>query len=663
MIIKSIHVRNFCSILDETLPCEQLTALVGPNGSGKSSFLRALELFYASSIKLGPEDFYAEDTSNDIEIIVTFTDLDTEETERFKGYIENGDLTVVRVLSSRDGKTSTKYHGSALQNPDFAIVRGAGVAREITVKYNELRRDPRYTDFPTVRSKDAALEALKEWEVNNPGQCTRQRDEGQFFGFTEVAQGYLGKYTRFILIPAVRDAAEDAAEGKGSPITEIMDLVVRSVLAERQDVTQLKEDAQKRYEEIMDPGRLAELGVLEKQLTDTLRTYVPDAGVSLLWSTVGSIEIPMPRADVKLVENDYRAPISRSGHGLQRAFILTMLQHLAIAHSSVEQRFTGEEDNQDTTSDEAPRETKLPNLILGIEEPELYQHPNRQRHLAKILLQLATGSIAGVAQKTQVIYSTHSPLFVGIDRIDQIRLLRKIAQDDDKPKIAKVVWTSLDCVADDLRKVSSKPEQEFTSQTLLPRLQAIMTPWMNEGFFADVVVLVEGENDRAAILGTAFSMGYDLESKGISVIPCMGKNNLDRPLMIFRQLKIPTYVIWDSDKENPDAKPDNRYLLLLVGQPEEDWPDIVHNNFACFEFNLEARLREEIGPEVFAPLFKDAQSRFGMSKEQALKNSAVIKEVIINAATTQDKHSKTMESIIQKILTLLEASIPSAAGV
>ena len=43
MIINSIRVQNFRCIRDETLPCEQLTALIGPNGSGKSSFLRALE--------------------------------------------------------------------------------------------------------------------------------------------------------------------------------------------------------------------------------------------------------------------------------------------------------------------------------------------------------------------------------------------------------------------------------------------------------------------------------------------------------------------------------------------------------------------------------------------------------------------------------------------
>ena len=39
----------------------------------------------------------------------------------------------------------------------------------------------------------------------------------------------------------------------------------------------------------------------------------------------------------------------------------------------------------------------MPNLILGTEEPELYQHPSRQRHLASILWQLPNGQIPGVA--------------------------------------------------------------------------------------------------------------------------------------------------------------------------------------------------------------------------------------------------------------------------
>ena len=52
MQIKNINVKNFRSILDESLPCDSLTALVGRNGSGKSSFLSALEIFYDPSASI-----------------------------------------------------------------------------------------------------------------------------------------------------------------------------------------------------------------------------------------------------------------------------------------------------------------------------------------------------------------------------------------------------------------------------------------------------------------------------------------------------------------------------------------------------------------------------------------------------------------------------------
>ncbi|GAI99829.1 unnamed protein product, partial [marine sediment metagenome] len=70
-------------------------------------------------------------------------------------------------------------------------------------------------------------------------------------------------------------------------------------------------------------------------------------------------------------------------------------------------------------------------------------------------------------------------------------------------------------------------------ESLKARMVAIMTPWINEGYFADVAVLVEGEDDRSAIIGTALSMGIDLEAEGIAIIPCGGKENIDRPFLVF----------------------------------------------------------------------------------------------------------------------------------
>jgi hypothetical protein len=630
-----------------------LTALVGPNGSGKSSFLCAIELFYSGSPKFGLEDFYAEDASQDIEIGITFTHLDADETERFAIYVENGDLTVVRALSLAEGKASAKYHGSTLQNPEFAVVRSAGGAREVRAKYNELRQSPAYPNLATAASRDDVLAALKQWEAAHPEQCVRQRDDGQFFGFTEVAQGYLGRYTRFIAIHAVRDAAEDAAEGRGSVISELMDLVVRSVLAGREEIAKLKEDIQKRYDEIVDPAKLEELSSLQSGLTETLQTYVPDTSVSLSWYKDGGIEIPLPKAAVRLVEDGYPSTVVRTGHGLQRAFILTMLQHLAVARVPAldgQQEGEGAEGEQ---AEELAREPRMPNLVLGIEEPELYQHPNRQRHLAKILLALATGAVKGVAQKTQIIYATHSPLFVGIDRFDQIRLFRKETGDAQKPKVTRIVRTRLDEVADALWHACGEHYPRFTGETLRPRLQTIMTPWMSEGFFADVVVLVEGEEDRAAILGVCASMKYDLEKYGVSVIPCMGKCNLDRPYAIFTRFGIRTYLIWDSDKDKQDAKPEvNRRLLRLLSQNEEDWPAAVTERFACFKHDLHTALRDEIEPNVFDQVLREVQSELAIAeKDQALKNPVVIQEVVARARVKK-RSCGTIEKIVNNLLAL-----------
>jgi len=67
-----------------------------------------------------------------------------------------------------------------------------------------------------------------------------------------------------------------------------MDLVVRSTLAQRKEIAVFREEAEKRYKEIFDPSKLAELQSLEKSLSNTLKTYVPDASVSLTWQeTVG----------------------------------------------------------------------------------------------------------------------------------------------------------------------------------------------------------------------------------------------------------------------------------------------------------------------------------------------------------------------------------------
>jgi putative ATP-dependent endonuclease of the OLD family len=646
MKIKAVHIQNFRSILSVDIEFDSLTALVGRNGAGKSSILKAVELFYLMNPRLSVEDFYNRDVGSPVEVTVTFTDLDADEQERFKSYVQNNELSVVRVLTLSENK----YHGSALQNPDFKPLREKETAAEVKDAYKHLR-ESNYSGLPAYTNRDAALAAIKLWEAANTRACVRERDDGQFFGFKQVGQGYLGKGTRFLLIPAVRDASIDAQEGRGSAITELMDLVVRRALFEKQEVKSFRAEMEKKYSELFDPTKLKELSTLSEDLTNTLKTYVANASVNVSWETAGEIAIPQPRANIQLVEDGFSSEVGRTGHGLQRAFVLTMLQHLSAP--------------QVDASSASAKNVKQPDLILGIEEPELYQHPSRQRHFANVLAKLAANQIPGVARKVQVIYATHSPLMVRLDGFDEIRLVRKAEAESGKPKVSKVIRRTLDEVAGFL-SATYGDGQKFTGATLKPRLVTLMGPWFSEGFFADVVVLVEGEGDRAAIVAVAKSMGHDLDGNGIAVIPCIGKSNLINAAGVFNSFGLPTYMIWDGDSHlgrtagkcascghDLDSKADpkeNHRLLRLAKLPLTDWPEHVRATSACFRQKLETTMRDEIGDDLFCKLVDECKQQFGMTKRKdAIKNPALLTQVLVRAKQNQ-KTSRTLEGIISAIV-------------
>jgi hypothetical protein len=552
---------------------------------------------------------------------------------------------VERVISFGGGKTSARYFGAMLRHDKFTPVRDGLLVKDrgktARAEYDALRTVAPYESLPEWSTLAAAPDALSAWEAAHPDHCTRSRDDGQFFGFSSVAQGYLGRYTRLLYIPAVRDAADDAEEGRGSVLTSLMDLVVRTAVANRPALVRLKQRSQALYERALDPTAIPQLVDLGKNLTSTLQTLVPEVSIELQWRQLAELDLPLPSADVRVVEDGYPSAVERTGHGLQRAFIMTMLQHLAMA-----QAVEAEQERESPTAE-------LPNLVLAIEEPELYQHPSRQRHFARTLDRLAEGTLKGVADRTQVLYGTHSPLFVAIDNIHRVRLLRRVGETPGLPKVTRVVRTSLGEVADELWRADGQPQPPYTAITLLPRLTTIMTPMMSEGYFANAVVLVEGEDDRAALLGTAQVLGFDLESVGIAIIPCGGKTCLDRPFVIFRRLGLPVYLLWDGDKGAKDAQAiDNHRLLRLIGAQVTDWPNSIEDGYSCFERDLETTMQAEIGDEDYEALLTKHQAAMGIRKRKHAQKNPSLVSAVLRDVHALGKSLPSLEAIAKKVWTL-----------
>lgn len=538
-------------------------------------------------------------------------------------------------------------------------VRAITAKRERMNAYNQCRQQIDAEGLAAVRNADDADAAMRAWEIAHPEACQLLPDDGQFFGFRQVGQARLERYTRFVLVPAVRDAEGDAADRRGSPIYELMEMVVRTVVARDQRIQQLKQRTQADFEALVGPEAVPQLRGLAGTLTNVLRTYVPSASVQINWGKVAEINLPIPAGEVQLVEDSFSAPVQRVGHGLQRAFILSLLQVLTSTRAEPARENDADAEHQED----------MPELILAIEEPELYQHPNRQRHFARVLKSLANGELPGVARNTQVLYCTHSPLFVDIGMFNAVRRLSKTAhpQEPQAPKISKCNFAVAQQLATQLQRAQARqPQNPFTGESLIARCGHLMGPWINEGFFADVAVLVEGDEDRAAILGCAEEMAMNLESIGVAIIPVGGKSNLDRPYLVFSSLEIPTFAVFDADPDEADEVTMNRSLQRLFGVEEAaivDFPvSDVFNKYAVMSPNMTGYLKAQSGDDAYSAAAAEFREAFGYPDIKSCQKSSRFVAKVVRPMMRQNEKLQQLRQLVSRIAALSPHYVAVRAG-
>jgi putative ATP-dependent endonuclease of the OLD family len=654
MILRRARVQNFRAIRDLEVEFGPHTAMLGGNGAGKSTILRAIDRFYASNSNVDSDDFFGRQTDVPIRITLTFADFSTDEIERFGNRIENGEMSVTRVFEYGAVKNSGRYYGIARQYPPFTEIRAIASAVERRQRFNELAANLK------IKSAKSAAEVdlyMKEWESENSSECVLTEDDGQFFGFANVGRGNLRKSTSFVFIPALRDAHAESLDSRGAAISQLMELVVRSAIQRRSDIKSFQERISAEYNELMDPARLPELKGLSQELSDTLQFFYAEADVDLQWKTSEGISIPMPNANVLLSEDGFGGPVDRKGHGLQRAFIFALLQHLAKAGSvntpSVEDAGTNNGEHSQATILSKTAQLDMSGLILAIEEPELYQHPTKQRHLAKVLNQLSQGVVPGVASRTQVIFASHSPLFVSIDRFDEVKIVRRIEMEGRNVKEVRCFSSNLEAIVNDLEAAYEVRPGTYSVTGLRGRLH-IIGPEMSEGFFAEKVVLVEGVSDRAALMAAAQLNGVDLEAQNIALLCVDGKSKMDRPAAIFNRLNIPVYAIFDCDVRQNDRSniKANRAIQRLMGATVPvDAATCVSYHFACFEEDLEHQIKQDVGTNIFDIEVKSVQEKYSIQRDDVLKTPAAMLEVLLS----MDKmgvRSTTLDCIVAAIVKL-----------
>jgi len=163
-------------------------------------------------------------------------------------------------------------------------------------------------------------------------------------------------------------------------------------------------------------------------------------------------------------------------------------------------------------------EARTRGLVILIEEPELFLSPPAQRHLHRLLRRLAARG------RNQVLYSTHSPVFLAVDRLEQLVLVRH----DER------TGTTL------LQPDGLPREQTF-------RLLAELDSERAEIFLSRAVLLVEGRTEKLVFPFVFRALGYDVDQEAIAIVDCAGKGNIPLFAEVCNLCAIPYVVVHDRD--------------------------------------------------------------------------------------------------------------------
>ena len=167
----------------------------------------------------------------------------------------------------------------------------------------------------------------------------------------------------------------------------------------------------------------------------------------------------------------------------------------------------------------------LSGLILLIEEPELYLRPQAQRYLYRLLRKF---SLAG----NQTIYSTHSPAFLNVVRLDELIFVERISRAGTRA----------------LQPEPVTPDDDFRVMTEFDAARS-------ELFLARAVVLVEGLTEKLVLPFVFAALGHDVDREAISIIECGGKPNLPLFARICSATGIPAH---DRPRQRPTGERQTR---------------------------------------------------------------------------------------------------------
>ncbi len=521
MLFASIKVENYKSLKEVEVKISDFTCIIGENNAGKSTFIQALLLFIKGN-KLKKDDFY--NINKDILITVTLENISDEDLQRLEGthrkklekYIIDDKLKLARRYSHIDYSSKLrnvmlvpkldKFNKEKID--EYFKGKRKDEIQDILKKiYHELDKDR----IKTISTQKAAKELIQEYIDNMPNEEKEEKDIPLESGFDNTIKAL---FPEPIYIPAVKDLSDDMKTKESASFGKLLNILLDVIEEDLTDAKEVFENLRKKLNKTFDDNgnvildeRIEKVKEIEATIQKNLNETFKNVSIEL--------EVPPPEirtilSSATIIANDgVRGPIENKGDGFKRAITFSILRsYVELSHS------------KDWQKEEQKNKQKDKFLFL-FEEPELYLHPNAQNILFEAL--------ALISKKHQIVVTTHSPLFFAPNDTKTFIKIKKNSE-SQKP------YSDAKCI--DLSDISLKD-----------KFQIISFETSNHAFFANKIVLVEGDSELIVLphIAKLINPEYDFKNKSISLVKTGGKGSFKRYKEFFKNFDIEIYLIADLD--------------------------------------------------------------------------------------------------------------------
>jgi len=314
----------------------------------------------------------------------------------------------------------------------------------------------------------------------------------------------------FYKVPAVRDIKEEVKFISTTYFGKFLDLLFES---DDYDFSNLDDLLEKISIELKRTDDDAPLIKGAKEIEEIMCEQFRNCSLNFKIDTPGRKDLI---SQIEIFSNDgCETPLSSKGQGVQRAFIFSIL----LLYAQKLNNKLKDKDGKDKKD-----------IIIAIDEPEIYLHPQQQRIIYNLFKKL----IGIEDEQIQIIYTTHSSFMINIEDYKYLGLVTKnsVAEGTKITQINEDIFSGGD-------------KEEF-------KTSCHFDPERNEMFFADKIIFCEGDTEKYSLPLIFDKLGINLIDKKISIIECGSKSSIPLFLKILNKFnekakKFKYYVFYDND--------------------------------------------------------------------------------------------------------------------